>query len=117
MQEFITEADREAISAVVEEVSEWIEYGEGSDDSTKKESFLEMKEKLESAVAVVTDKKTAKENEAKQKESDAKAAAEAEAKKAEDEDKAEEASKDETEAKGDAETNEEAPKSEEGKEL
>eukprot|EP01060_Flectonema_neradi_P016126 TRINITY_DN2271_c0_g3_i5.p1 TRINITY_DN2271_c0_g3~~TRINITY_DN2271_c0_g3_i5.p1 ORF type:complete len:832 (+),score=290.47 TRINITY_DN2271_c0_g3_i5:152-2647(+) len=117
MQEFISDEDREKITAVLEEVSEWIEYGEGSDDSTKKEAFLEKREALEAAVSVVTDKKKAKEDAEKQKEIDEKKAAEEEAKKPEDEEKAEEATEESSDKTEEEAKSEEEPKSEEGKEL
>ena len=63
MQEFITEDNREAIVKALEEVSEWAEYGEGSEDSCTKDMYVEKKKVLEEVIGQVTDKKKAKEDE------------------------------------------------------
>eukprot|EP01059_Diplonema_ambulator_P018081 TRINITY_DN3024_c1_g1_i1.p1 TRINITY_DN3024_c1_g1~~TRINITY_DN3024_c1_g1_i1.p1 ORF type:complete len:841 (+),score=324.51 TRINITY_DN3024_c1_g1_i1:98-2620(+) len=101
MQEFITEEDKTAIETVVEEVTEWVEYGEGSSDSTKKSEYVDAKKKIQEKVSVVTDKKAAKDAEERK-------ALEAELKaKLEEEKKAkEEAAKDEAKPDEEAEEDE-----------
>eukprot|EP01061_Rhynchopus_euleeides_P039178 TRINITY_DN6722_c1_g4_i1.p1 TRINITY_DN6722_c1_g4~~TRINITY_DN6722_c1_g4_i1.p1 ORF type:complete len:794 (+),score=437.93 TRINITY_DN6722_c1_g4_i1:263-2644(+) len=63
MAPFITEEEREEITKVLEDATEWAEYGEGSVEGTKKETFQEKKADLVKVISKVTDKKKAKEDE------------------------------------------------------
>eukprot|EP01064_Diplonema_japonicum_P033830 TRINITY_DN6781_c0_g2_i1.p1 TRINITY_DN6781_c0_g2~~TRINITY_DN6781_c0_g2_i1.p1 ORF type:complete len:844 (+),score=297.18 TRINITY_DN6781_c0_g2_i1:39-2570(+) len=119
MQEFITEDNRKAIEAALEEVGDWVEFGEGSNDGTPLSEFVAAKEKLQKEVNVVIDKKKEKEDaerKAIEEEMKAKQKEEKERKKKEKEEKkaAQEKTETDEEKKEDGEPNKE-PENEEPK--
>ncbi|KAJ9468318.1 Heat shock 70 kDa protein 17 [Diplonema papillatum] len=74
LQPYITEEEKEKLTALIEETSEWAEYGEGSEDATKAEKYIEKRLELVKMVKVFTDKKKAADkaaNAAKAKEEEA----------------------------------------------